>query len=68
MKTAHPRSKQGLRWAGLILCGALMTGCRLDMHIQPKYKGFEPSSILQRWPLRASARARDRGARRVEHG
>jgi len=23
-----------------------MTGCRLDMHIQPKYKGLEPSSFF----------------------
>jgi mono/diheme cytochrome c family protein len=31
-------------WGFIVLCGALMTGCRLDMHIQPKYKGFEPST------------------------
>jgi cytochrome c553 len=36
----------GLRWASIALVGLLMTGCRLDMHIQPKYKGLEPSSFF----------------------
>jgi mono/diheme cytochrome c family protein len=33
-------------WGVIIVCGALMSGCRLDMHIQPKYKGFEPSTFF----------------------
>lgn len=39
-------STHGLRWAAIALVGVLMTGCRLDMHIQPKYKGLEPSSFF----------------------
>ena len=37
---------RGFRWAAIALAGVLMTGCRLDMHIQPKYKGLEPSSFF----------------------
>jgi len=40
------RSALVLRLATVALLGALMTGCRLDMHIQPKYKGLEPSSFF----------------------
>jgi mono/diheme cytochrome c family protein len=45
---AVPRTRPAtaLRWAALALAGVLMTGCRLDMHIQPKYKGLEPSSFF----------------------
>jgi len=32
--------------AAIALLGVLMAGCRLDMHIQPKYKGLEPSSFF----------------------
>ena len=35
-----------LRWSAIALAGVVMTGCRLDMHIQPKYKGLEPSSFF----------------------
>ncbi len=35
-----------LRWSTIALAGILLTGCRLDMHIQPKYKGLEPSSFF----------------------
>ncbi len=40
------RTGTALRWAAIALVGVLMTGCRLDMHIQPKYKGLEPSSFF----------------------
>jgi Cytochrome C oxidase, cbb3-type, subunit III len=40
------RTLTALRWAAIALVGVLMTGCRLDMHIQPKYKGLEPSSFF----------------------
>lgn len=36
----------GLRWGMIALLGVLMAGCRLDMHIQPKYKGLEPSTFF----------------------
>lgn len=37
---------RGFGWAAIALAGVLMTGCRLDMHIQPKYKGLQPSSFF----------------------
>ena len=40
------RLAPALRWAMIASLGVLMTGCRLDMHIQPKYKGYEPSSFF----------------------
>ena len=40
------RPSVALRWATIALVGIVMTGCRLDMHIQPKYKGLEPSSFF----------------------
>lgn len=40
------RLRQCFGWGFIVLCGALMTGCRLDMHIQPKYRGFEPSTFF----------------------
>lgn len=40
------RSAMALRVAAIALLGVLMAGCRLDMHIQPKYKGLEPSSFF----------------------
>lgn len=40
------RYATALRWAPVVLLGVLMTGCRLDMHIEPKYKGYEPSSFF----------------------
>jgi mono/diheme cytochrome c family protein len=40
------RPATALRWAAIALVGVLMAGCRLDMHIQPKYKGLEPSSFF----------------------
>jgi len=36
-------------WRGLALIGAvtmLLSGCRLDMHLQPKYLPYEPSSFF----------------------
>ena len=36
----------GLRWACLILCGLFLFGCRLDMHVQPKYKPLDSSSFF----------------------
>ncbi len=45
-KTGHPQLRRSLGWACVILSGALMSGCRLDMHIQPKYRGFEPSTFF----------------------
>ena len=35
-----------LRWACLALCGLFLFGCRLDMHVQPKYKPLDPSSFF----------------------
>jgi hypothetical protein len=40
------RPSVALRWAAIALAGVLMSACRLDMHIQPKYKGLEPSSYF----------------------
>ena len=40
------RPATALRWAAIACLGVLMTGCRLDMHIQPKYKGNEPSRFF----------------------
>jgi mono/diheme cytochrome c family protein len=45
-RKGHRRQRRGLGWACLIFSAALVTGCRLDMHIQPKYKGFEPSTFF----------------------
>ena len=42
----NARSSLALRWAAIALAGIVMTGCRLDMHIQPKYRGLEPSSFF----------------------
>jgi mono/diheme cytochrome c family protein len=33
-------------WACVTLLGTLLGGCRLDMHLQPKYKPYEPSSFF----------------------
>jgi len=35
-----------LHWACLALCGVFLVGCRLDMHVQPKYKPLDPSSLF----------------------
>ncbi|HXH49433.1 MAG TPA: cytochrome c [Terriglobia bacterium] len=43
---SRTRPATALRWAAIALVGVLMAGCRLDMHIQPKYKGLEPSSFF----------------------
>lgn len=40
------RARTALQWTAVALLAVLMTGCRLDMHIQPKYKGLEPSSFF----------------------
>ncbi|HEX5411593.1 MAG TPA: cytochrome c [Terriglobia bacterium] len=40
------RARAALRWAAIGLAAVVMAGCRLDMHIQPKYKGLEPSSFF----------------------
>ena len=45
-KDVNVRSATALRWAAIAIVGVLMTGCRLDMHIQPKYRGLEPSSFF----------------------
>jgi len=36
----------GLRWACFVLCGLFLFGCRLDMHVQPKYKPLDSSSFF----------------------
>ena len=36
----------GLRWASVALCVVFFAGCRLDMHVQPKYKPDEPSTFF----------------------
>jgi mono/diheme cytochrome c family protein len=33
-------------WVCVTLLGTLLGGCRLDMHLQPKYKPYEPSSFF----------------------
>lgn len=40
------RSRAAWQWTAVALLTLLMTSCRLDMHIQPKYKGLEPSSFF----------------------
>jgi len=35
-----------LRWACLTLCGLFLFGCRIDMHVQPKYKPLDSSSFF----------------------
>lgn len=40
------RTGTALRWAAIAMVGVLMAGCRLDMHVEPKYKGLEPSSFF----------------------
>ena len=35
-----------LRLACLALCGLFLVGCRLDMHVQPKYKPLDPASFF----------------------
>ena len=35
-----------LRWVCLALCGLFLFGCRLDMHVQPKYKPLDPSNFF----------------------
>ena len=35
-----------LRWACLALCGLFLLACRLDMHVQPKYKPLDSSSFF----------------------
>ena len=34
------------RWACVALCGLFLFGCRLDMHVQPKYKPLDPSNFF----------------------
>ena len=44
------RSRCRASWRGLALAGAvamLLSGCRLDMHLQPKYLPYEPSSFFR---------------------
>ena len=35
-----------LRWACLALCGLFLFGCRLDMHVQPKYVPLDGSNFF----------------------
>jgi len=35
-----------LRWVCVGLCGLFLFGCRLDMHVQPKYKPLDPSNFF----------------------
>ncbi|MGC9997485.1 MAG: cytochrome c [Terriglobia bacterium] len=35
-----------LRWAGLAFCGVFLFACRLDMHVQPKYKPLDSSNFF----------------------
>ena len=35
-----------LHWACVAICGLFLAGCRLDMHVQPKYKPLDPSSFF----------------------
>jgi len=35
-----------LRWACLAFCGLFLFACRLDMHVQPKYKPLDPSNFF----------------------
>jgi len=35
-----------LRWACVAFCGLFLFGCRLDMHVQPKYKPLDSSSFF----------------------
>jgi mono/diheme cytochrome c family protein len=35
-----------LRWAAVTLSALFLFGCRLDMHVQPKYNPLDPSSFF----------------------
>ena len=35
-----------LRWVCLALCGLFLFGCRMDMHVQPKYKPLDSSNFF----------------------
>ena len=35
-----------LRWSCVTLCGLFILGCRLDMHVQPKYKPLDSSDFF----------------------
>jgi len=37
---------QSTRWLCIALCGLFLFGCRLDMHVQPKYKPLDPSTFF----------------------
>ena len=41
-----PTQAAVLRWACITLCGLFLFGCRLDMHLQPKYKPLDPSNFF----------------------
>ena len=37
---------QRVRWVCLALCTLFLAGCRLDMHVQPKYNPLDPSDFF----------------------
>ena len=39
--------------------GLLLTGCRLDMHVQPRYNPYDPSEFLRRWPVGTASPSRE---------
>jgi len=39
-------SVAALRWACLAFCGLFLFACRLDMHVQPKYKPLDSSNFF----------------------
>ena len=50
-KNLRPRRSSSLvaqstRWVCVGLCGLFLFGCRLDMHVQPKYKPLDPSNFF----------------------
>ncbi len=48
MSRTHDRSPRGprLRLAALLVAGALVAGCRQDMHDAPRYDPYEASTVL----------------------
>ena len=64
MQPAQPLASGAPRAHGLAAAGAvLLAGCRLDMHIQPKYLPYEPTDFFadgrsERQPVRGNRRAR----------
>jgi mono/diheme cytochrome c family protein len=43
---AGARVARAALWSCAVLSGVFLSGCRLDMHVQPRYKPLEPSTFF----------------------